>query len=432
MKRAINIDNFLIIFFLLLAILQALWTNESSFPPTAARLLMISACFIPLFFKVEYVSFAFVLFSILRGNLSTAYSYLPDINSVGIYILFVLILFIFHYPKISTRLIPLGPIYLFLLFYWFIVDLFNGVFGGSYPTLLFLSLLIGAFCKTRRAFHLMSLGFIFASLILSVYYFCMFDKFLADWGGDGLARSGWKDPNYFSTTLAYGYIISMFYILGYLKSDLLWLKNKFSLYLTPFVILAAIILLASRGTFISVLLSTIILLLCSKVYFKWKLCFILLLIISSSLFFYLGYFDTLFFRLVDEGNMDSGGSRTFIWQNLIAAYQEQGALLRIFGGGDHHHIALINEHVHNELLTILSDYGIVGVCIYLCYLLKVSISALRNKSMVLFIALFFYVLTTLSLSPFSYINSFLYVIWMTNMLILYQNRMGDEENNFIY
>ena len=48
-----------ILYFIFLGIIQALWTNPSSFPPLPFRLLMTAGIFIPILFRRDLVLFVF-------------------------------------------------------------------------------------------------------------------------------------------------------------------------------------------------------------------------------------------------------------------------------------------------------------------------------------------------------------------------------------
>ena len=90
--KDIRTTNGWIIYFIILGIIQSLWTNLSAFPPLPLRLIMIAAVFTPAFIKYDLVIFIIPFSLILRGNLSSEYQYLPDIYSYYIYICLEIIL----------------------------------------------------------------------------------------------------------------------------------------------------------------------------------------------------------------------------------------------------------------------------------------------------------------------------------------------------
>ena len=140
------------------------------------------------------------------------------------------------------------------------------------------------------------------------------------------------------------------------------------------------------------------------------IAFIVMNILVSQ--FHLNIFD----RLTNMG-MDEGSGRITIWTTVYNAYKEGSLTDKIMGHG---YGAVSNLHVggrsifaHNDYLEILYDYGIVGICFiisWIIYLIKVFVRLYKKKSSLLpgyaFAMIIFIFLTMLS-----------YLLFQSNIMI---------------
>ena len=410
-----NKNNKWILFYIVLGVIQALWTNMSSFPPLPFRLLMIFAVFIPLVFKRELILFAIPFFMTLRGQLATDYQYLPDINTYIFYFGVLTIVFCIHGSSVNLKnynyLLPL----IIFCFYLFLIDIFFTQDIGPYVKHIFFGLFFALFIVKKTDIHILSAALIAVSILLAVYYILMYDQFLQVYNtAEGVERSGWNDPNYFAILLGTGFMIAVLYLLNYLQSDL-FIFNKHILLVGTFVIFSAVVMTASRAGFFVVSATAIFALVKSKTKITTVLRFILIAFVFIFVLYKAGIFDTLIFRILDEGNIDTGGSRTIIWKRVCDNFSSQPIRFQLFGGGYWHRAFLSHgRETHNEFLAILSDYGILGIIIFLSILFSMFIGrGSSNKESK--VSTIFYILAITTLSPFQHVYIVFFIIWVLSI-----------------
>lgn len=403
-------------YYIFLGIVQAMWTNLYSFPPFVYRLAMIAAVFIPMLSNRDLVTFGFPFFLILRSQLSTPYQYLPDSNSFIFYVPVLIILVIIHWKSIQPINIKRYFPIIMLMLYMGIIDLICTGESGNYTQNLFVILIFSFLLKNRHDLDILSSALISVCAISAIYYLIMYNQFLVTWNStEGIERSGWKDPNYFSTFMNIGVTLSLFYILRYLKSSIFILNKKFLLILC-ILISVAIVLTASRAGFFILLSILLISVFTSKIKFKIKTIGIILISLVALGMYSMGIFDTLLFRIFEQGNIGTGGERTNIWTTTINNFGLQNYVTQLFGGGYWHRVTLTGGvETHNEFLAILTDYGIIGLVIFLCMIVNMFSLKKSINFKIGNIASVLYLLSIVSLSPFQYINIGFLILWIINV-----------------
>lgn len=422
-KSPVSLERW-VLYFLSLGVIQAMWTNLYAFPPLFLRIAMIAAVFIPVILRRDLMLFVFPFFLTLRGQLSTAYQYLPDANSYSFYISVLLLCIFIHRKHLQPLNFKAFKPYLFLALYFLIVDFLCTGYLGLYSTNFLIVLLLALFIKTEFDFELLSLSLVLVCGFLAIYYIVMFDKFLVSWGAEseGIERSGWSDPNYYSTLLAIGFQISLFYLFGFLKSRFILLNSRLALIAICSVIFGAVIMCASRGGFLCLTFGFLTCFLLIKPNIKVYFITFLLVIVLLSYLYSKGIFDVLLYRLFEQGNMDTGGERTVIWARVLDNFSIQSIILQIFGGGYWHRTVLSHGwETHNEFIAILADYGFVGIMLFLNLIFsmltfKSSHQRVRNISVI------FYILSILSLSQFQFMSYCFFIVWILGYKKITTNR----------
>lgn len=414
-KKDVRTTNGWIIYFIILGIIQSLWTNLSAFPPLPLRLIMIVATFAPAFIKYDLVIFVIPFSLILRGNLSSDYQYLPDIYSYYIYICLEIILIFWHYKKIKIinykYFIPL----IFIMIYMGFIDIiYNGEIG-KYSIHIFISALLIPFIRTEKNIHLLSAALISVCAILSIHYFIMYDTFLETWNKTNeIERSGWNDPNYFSIMLDSGFMVSIMYIINSLNSKY-FIFNKKTLIIISVIIFIAVVMTASRAGFLCFILLLIAVLTTSKIKFHW---YIIGTLIIYSVFMYVyksGVANTLIFRFFEEGNANTGGGRTEIWGAGLNNFNSQSWIKQVFGGGYWHRAQLTNgRESHNEFIAMILDYGYLGIILFLTMIISLC-KIKKGKILLILLPVFYFIMSNISLSQFQYLNIGFILIWITSI-----------------
>jgi cell division protein FtsW (lipid II flippase) len=159
-----------------------------------------------------------------------------------------------------------------------------------------------------------------------------------------------------------------------------------------------VVLQASRGSFLAIGTAIIIQLLFSKTKLHIKLAFISVTLIGIIYMYQSDYFTLLIDRVQnDEG---TGSGRSEIWIRKINDWSSN--LSNILGGGFQSSIykfAPLKADCHNEFVSILLNYGVIGIGILfasiykLCRVIK---NRVFNLSLIAFICIAF-----MTLSPFS-------------------------------
>ncbi len=419
--------KYIIGYYFVLGIIQALWTNQHAFPPMALRLLITALVLLPMFFKKEIIPFVLVFSMTLRMYLSTKYSYLPDISSINLYFLCVLGLLVWHrslLTNITLKKEDSLPLFILIIFGVIIDLLNNGVLGRASSFYIFaFSLLF--FYKDRESVEYGLAGFVMVSIFLAAYYYIMYDQFLEDWNRDeGLERSGWADPNYFSIHLGIGLMFSLSLLFGILKTVYIHIHH-YILIFGSFVIFLAIVMTGSRAGLLSSLAIFFIAIWQSDKSLREKIIPILFIPFIIILVLMSGYGQLILYRLFVEENIDTAGGRTAIWQLALSNFPVQDWSYFLFGGGWMHRVNLTNGmDTHNEIIGVLCDYGVIGLVISI----TLYISILANKvydniRFRLYIPMIYLFLMFVSLSPSRYIIMPLFTSW----LIMSYKMMEDED-----
>lgn len=393
-------DIYYILYWLALGIIISLWTEPETFPPMMYRLGMIGAIFAPVLFVPRFIPFVSVFFLLENQLLCTKYTYLPSelMPFVGIMVFCIVCARRNLFTKEKLIFVPLFA----MVLHWLYADLcVNGTIG-TYIEKCIPALLIALYVKEKQEIHYLSAALILVCTFLAIYYFLLFDKFLILFYTDAkLERSGWSDPNYFASTLGVGYVVCLMYL-----SDVL--KSKIKVFFKPFLILCciciavAIVMTASRGGFISISLATLVTILVSNATKKWRMLSIAVIVMVLYVMLLNGMFEVLLFRFFEQGNMDTAGERTYIW-NLFAEriqYVDKFGFLFGFGFG-HRFIMTDGWDMHNEFLSIFADYGVMGEVLFLTVLIAL-VAYNRYNWKALIIPLVFFFLACMSVSPFQY------------------------------
>lgn len=409
-----------IVYYLILGIIQALWTNFSSFPPSPLRIAMIAAVFGPIFLRREIVLLAIPFSMTLRGFFSTPYSFLPDLNSSYDFYIYVLLLSMaIHFKKLNFSLYgKMKPLIAMMLLFAIVDVLSNGEIG-SYAIHIFIGLLLVPFLKKEEDFHLLSVALFAASTLLAIYYVILFDKFLEAWGSSGMERSGWSDPNYYAIMLARGFMVAMLYLFGLCKSDH-FVFNKKILVGSCFFIVAAVFMTSSRTSFLCVAFILAVVIFNSKLSFRKFLLVILLLIIAGVYMYSGGIMNVLIFRFFEQGDIDTGGSRIFIWEQFLRNFEDQDIVNMLFGGGYWHRAKLTcGADTHNEFFSIMADYGLIGLLLFISFFFSTCVFR-RGDFWKQNVAVIFYFLSAITLSPFQTIFILFLIVW------IYANKFSND------
>ena len=210
-------------------------------------------------------------------------------------------------------------------------------------------------------------------------------------------RAMWVDPNYFGHMLGIGVVVSFYFLVNSVKYSLpKILKYLFAACIAlTFVV---IVLQASRGALLAVSLAMTFIVINSKVLLKYKVLMISIMACSVIFLFSRGTFDLILFRIAEDGG--TGSNRSTIWMSKLTYLIENPVL---FIGQGYPAAALdfppYKMDCHNEIISILLDYGLVGILILIFESCKLYFN--RSYRVLVRSFLIFIFLAFMTLSPIS-------------------------------
>ncbi len=245
------------------------------------------------------------------------------------------------------------------------------------------------------------LSFLFISLFLSLLFLVNREVFLTSFGKSefGFERSTWINPNVFGGMIACGGIVSMGYI-----TKMFFIKiEKYIIIFSIITVLFAIptlILNASRGAFFAFCSASALFIIFSKTKVFYKICFIILIASFAGFLFYNGTFDLLIYRLNGEDSTMTFGGRRTLWFDKLKLFSEFSVLELLFGIGWSNCNELSNEmSTHNDFVTALIGFGIIGFILFLIMLLIPIARAPRDKKISVIVLTLFLMLECSVLEP---------------------------------
>ena len=389
-----------LIYYLLLLIVLVSWTNSESLPSMPLRLAFMCAVVLPLWVrKSKSFPVLFFPFVIISAS-SYAVSYMPV---DGLYIFVTVLLSLVILGRNGGKHLKIPNSFKLLCF----LSMFMDTFFSSDVTSVFnwLSIIIVAesFLSINDFQKLNSFTFSLAviSLVLSLEFIFVGNKFMTVVNTiDGvLDRKGWTDPNYFGSILGFGIFASLVELMTN-KSN-----SKIIRYFYFFVIVVSLYTLfgtASRGAVIALICSSLILLFICPLSNTYRIGIISFSVLVLFIMFKLHMLDLLILRfLSDEG--DAGG-RMEIWiPRLNAFFYECSPMQWLFGLGTDKAMRLGTGQFigfHNDYLSILVKYGMIGFFCLIGLLVK-PIMSCKNKKGIVFAGIVYMSVCMFSIEPFT-------------------------------
>lgn len=423
---SLNIKSHLSIYlyYLVLLIVLISWTNVTrEAPPIVARVIYTVLFFIPFIKNNWLMPFAVTLFWSIRTQSVAPFGYLPTESYLYLFgVLGVLIVRAFrNQDEIKNRLSPSA---FYLVVYIFVMDTIYHDFFSKYMLMILLGALLYNQIKKADAFNLLAISFVVFSFVQSTYYFVFREDFSQKFVSSiaGLERSTWVDPNYLGIILGMGIIISLSYLLGYFRVKL---NNYYKIFFIITILLTflTITLQASRGAMLALSLPVILLILFSKLKPIYKIGVSVFVTAFLVFLFNNNYFELLIARVeTDDG---TGGGRIDIWLNRLANFKNEDPLAMIFGLGREYGLKLGGgrfQGSHNEFISTLVVYGIVGLLILL-YLLWYPLKIVVKQNRILVVIFITYLsLCFMTLEPITWANYISIIMFYCLTLSIAKNK----------
>lgn len=327
-------------------------------PPMAIRIGLLGLIFIPaVFYHMKLIPALFILFIVVD---KTSFTHvLPTTHFYYLGLAFICYLI---YSK-KTKFLFFAVL---AIFYFFIIALCYADVRDSFVFCL-IAVFISSMVDDKNDISLMFIAFVCASLFLELLFFVNGEAFLQEYtDSGGMERVGWINPNVFGGAIAAGGVLAVAYLSGILKihrTKLVTLMSIATAVLTS-VVLA---LNASRGALFAFVIPSALMILTTKL--KWYMK--VLLLIAAGIIVYLivtSYaFELMMLRLESETMSDAGG-RSVVWEAKLNYFNNNTNFMeKLFGIGQSNTISLSQYHVstHNDFITALIAYGVVGLLLFL-------------------------------------------------------------------
>lgn len=390
-------NKWIYLYYLLLHIICLSWTNTAMVsPPTVLRLAVTFAVFAPLIRYFWLAPAVIILFVGLRFNSVAPFGYIPqswDFFEGLILIIGIISAFVYE----NKRIFKFSDLQILIFLFLLTVELIN--FNIVSPILGFLLMLYILYnsIKNDIAFHLAMFAFVVLTITLSIYYFVFANEFIESYYGSDAERATWLDPNYFGIVLGSGIIISGAYLLNAIKiKTKMPFVYKCTFFLCIILGLIVIILQASRGALLAVVFALLIQLYLSKTPVIYKIYVSLFSILGVVYLFQLDYFTLLVDRTVNDDG--SGSGRGDIWMEKVGDWL--ASITNYIGSGYGASVTQFRPYdmdCHNEVVSILLNYGIMGLMALFYFVYKLLIR--KNGRPFIWSFITFLSMAFLTLSP---------------------------------
>lgn len=343
-----------IIYYIFLLLVIMLWSGtQKVVPPLPVRFAFLFAAILPVWKEpVAVISSILAFYSLsvfgLTCLMPTEYE-------------FYLILFITLALMHSSRKIISIEMPTVVLCILMIESLFVGLYNDGEINRLTYGLIIVliacriADCKEYTSIKYFKSAFIAIGVALSLMQILYWNNFSSSYINEDFERSGWTDPNYYGMIIGLGAVCLM----GEVINNRL---KGVRLYLTLAGIIlnvVAILMNASRGTILAVVVYYCIMFLFSQRSKKIKFVVLLFSFVIIFFLYSYNYFDFVIYRF--QADESFGSHRGDIWLVKYNEFNSLNFINQLFGlgftGGLH-----LGSYVasHNDYVSFLIDYGYVG------------------------------------------------------------------------
>lgn len=416
-NRKVYPSKLILVYYLLLLILLVSWKSTSSAPNILFRTTYLFLFLLPLYKKyIEWFPVFLSGFYII-SRYGYNYSYLP--TELYIYTIIVFIGVLLYKPNYIIKFKEANIIIKLLLYVSFIDLINNGKLENITYSLLIIVMFFMFSDKNRNnTLPNLSIAFVVATFVLSIMFLLNRNMFVETYSYDsGLERYGWTDPNYFASILGIGTILSV----SELSKDKIFLY-KILLFLTILISLAVILLTGSRGGIFSVAIGLSVFIFFSKLNFKFKLSIIIFFAIALFYLYNNDYFNLLLYRI--ENDSGGGSGRFDIWKLKLSLFYEEGNIFRWFFGYGYEkgfslgalqiHNSFDRPYIgfHNDFIAYLVDYGIIGLVMFIYFLIYPIIKLGRKNIPIVFTGIVYLASCSLTLEPLNYGHLALFIFYI--------------------
>ena len=373
-------DKKILMFYTLLFVMQIVLSKPNIVISSPSRIMFILAVLLPLFVNMKYFPFVLISFSGISGL-----SFSPILPTKGFWLLAVAIFSLLFIKSLKFR-----HSFLFFVFYCIIINLMHGQLDIAVFASILTVILSTIHIKNQQSVDLMSIAFMIVSLVLSLLYLFYKNDFATFYiESMAIERYGWINPNVLGGCIGIGVVLSVMRLLkisGFIVNKLMICVAVVTIVLS----FMTLVILASRGALVATCISIGILIFTSKVQARYKLLLGILIVVMGIILWKNGYFTLLEVRM-NEDSLDSGGGRLAIWVlKLSCFFNDMCFWENLFGIGQENCIN-IGTYIstHNDFITAIIAFGIIGFIIF-CWLLLQPLILARGKSKTIVYILWLY------------------------------------------
>lgn len=276
-----------------------------------------------------------------------------------------------------------------LLLIWLYFSMVCLVYGDSqkFVMMTVMGIILSLDVKDEEALKLLNNGIIIASLFFSLLFLLNKETFAEVYVGD-LERSSWTNANTFGSLICCGSVLAVGHVTKQIKMHIS--KAEYVLCLvTALLGLTVLIMNASRGALFSFAGGVVLFVVLSRTRALYKVLFVAAAAVLVFLLYRDGYFELLEHRM--EDNVNNVGNRSGIWQAKLEAYSNFGFWDLLFGRSRHgvNSIQSLEGFMstHNDFITALVGYGLVGFLLYLGMYVASFLKADADRKLSVFILL---------------------------------------------
>lgn len=403
-------NKFIYIYYFVLILVLALYTNMSHSPNMLIRLGYLAALVLPLVHRKELVP-AVIICALGISDNTFAYPFMP--TEMFYYVVLALG---FAFLSLHRRdyCSEINPLFVIALLYVVLNDI---IMQGKLSPMVSVFLICISFylCMEDEIeidSQFLSLAFILISLTISYWALFCSDAQINSYNKvEDIEQTGWTDPNYLSVALGAGLVVAV--------KDLLKGGNKLVytivLILTVIGATVAMLQLASRGIILAVVLAVVALFALSKTSSWVKI----IVVIAAALFLVFLYTNQYMEFVLARFEMDdgTGSNRTEIWASkLTDFFNKKNPLNWIFGVGQeegyrlgkYFGLSVNGISTHNDFISVIVYYGFAGAALFfsvIAYPLRICQKSDRPQILALLVYL---LMCSMSIEPMAHGN---FVYW---------------------
>ena len=389
---------FIIVYYVVLfALLMTTFMRVSPLP-MAYRILYLVLMVLPAI-KYNYLFLPCLILFYSVAALSLGFTFLP--TEMSYYVLLSGLMVAVGFLTTKQTSFPIYPIILFAAF-WALIISVNVINSGSIEkisySLLCFVLLLATVNKQdmHRVLLLIPYAFIIATLACSILLLINRDYFMVD-SGEEFERLMTASINYSCQTIAIGSVLA--FMLAIRPTSRMSVRL---LCMATFGIsIVALLLEASRGALLSIAIACSLIILFSKTKSLYKIIGILLVIVFVIVLYQNNTLDLLIYRFQEDDG--TGSNRTYIWSLKLHSFWNEGNSFEyLFGIGFDRTIYLgKSAFLHNDFLAFFIEYGFIGFCLFLSFVLYPLFKADKDSRPTIIILIAFILTHTFLLEPFS-------------------------------